>query len=426
MSNEVKQHYIDLFSAEGGLANIRKEGLSRFEETDIPTRATEDWKYTSVAKLLATPYSLTTESEVDASVINNMKFAGLDTIDLVFINGQFKPEYSDLSELPDGLVIEKLATAYSSYQKDIDSLFALKSTTEKNLFIHLNQAFADNSFYIHVGKNVTIEKTLHIKRIYTDQGQAFIDNSGFLITSETGSNFKIIEEFYGSDDSEYFTNVSNKFQVDSNAQLTHYKIQRTGRSTFQVNNTVVTQERDSTFTSHVVDLGGSIVRNNLSTTLLNSGTETNYYGVYLGDLNQHIDNQTFIDHAVPHCNSNEMYKGVLNDKARGVFNGKVIVRPDAQKTNAFQQNSSLVLAPTAVMDAKPQLEIFADDVKCSHGATIGQLDEASIFYLKSRGITRDKAENLLQKAFVGEVIMNMDLLPVRDAVLDMIDQKLDN
>ena len=174
-----------------------------------------------------------------------------------------------------------------------------------------------------------------------------------------------------------------------------------------------------------MDLGGKMVRNNLSTELLDSNTETNYYGIYLGLDKQHIDNQTFIDHAVPHCQSNELYKGILSDKARGVFNGKVLVRQDAQKTNAFQQNSSLVLSNDAVMDAKPQLEIYADDVKCSHGATIGQLDESSIFYLKSRGLSEVQSRNLLQKAFVGEVVENFKNETIKHSVLNKIDQKLD-
>jgi len=173
-----------------------------------------------------------------------------------------------------------------------------------------------------------------------------------------------------------------------------------------------------------LDLGGKTVRNNLSSHLQSSGTNTNLYGVYLAKGNQHIDNQSFIDHAHPHCESNELYKGIIDDKGRGVFNGKVNVRQDAQKTNAFQQNSSLVLSNTAIMDTKPQLEIFADDVKCSHGATIGQMDETSIYYLRTRGMSLEQARSMLQFAFVAEVLENFKLEAVKEKALAMMTEKL--
>jgi Fe-S cluster assembly protein SufD len=182
--------------------------------------------------------------------------------------------------------------------------------------------------------------------------------------------------------------------------------------------------RDSNYSHYAFDLGGGIVRNNLSVSLLDSNTESHLYGAFIGFKDQHIDNQTFIDHAMPHCQSNEMYKGILLDKARGVFNGKVLVRQDAQKTNAFQQSSSLVLSPTAVMDTKPQLEIFADDVKCSHGATIGHLDESSVFYLNSRGLSENQAKSLLKRAFISEVVDHIENEDFKDLAYERIEAKL--
>ena len=214
--------------------------------------------------------------------------------------------------------------------------------------------------------------------------------------------------------------------MKANANVKHYKLQNESSNGNQINNTIVSQDRDSVYSSYVADLGGKIVRNNLSSHLQDSGTNTNMYGVYLGKGKQHIDNQSFLDHAFPHCESNQLYKGILDDQSRGVFNGKVTVQPDAQKTNAYQQNSSLVISETAVMDTKPQLEIFADDVRCSHGATIGQLDEDSIYYLRTRGMNRDQAKATLQFAFLAEVLSHFPLESVRVKIAEMIEEKLKN
>jgi len=242
---------------------------------------------------------------------------------------------------------------------------------------------------------------------------------------KTSSEFSVIESYHStSNKSKYFTNSANYIQVEDNAHVHHYRLQFESRSAYQVSNAIAIQARNSIYSNYSVDFGSRIVRNNISTEHMGPGVNTFYYGAYLGLDNQHIDSQTFIDHAVPHCESNEMYKGILSDKARGVFNGKVLVRQDAQKTNAYQQSSSLVLSDTAIMDAKPQLEIYADDVKCSHGATIGQLDQESVFYLKSRGLSDEGAKNLLQKAFLGDVILNFRFRPIIDKVLLMVDLKL--
>jgi len=407
------------------IANFRKSAFAAFSAADIPTKRDEDWKYTSVAKIFKNSLSQGKLTEVTEAEVSTHLFEGLTVCRVVYVNGQLHEGLSDLENIPAGLTVNKLSAALedeatANWIADINTA---KGGTDVNAFLPLNQAFAEG-LVVTSDRNAQVETPIHILHINTAAESEYFTSPQLYMKGEVSSNFTVIESHIGNTDEKYFSNIANRVDVLANANVTHYKIQNEGSAALQISNTIARQGRDSIFTSYVVDLGGAMVRNNLSTDLLDSGTETNYYGVYLGNGSQHIDNQTFIDHAVPHCDSNELYKGILTDKARGVFNGKVMVRQDAQKTNAFQQNSSLVLSPTAIMDAKPQLEIYADDVKCSHGATIGQLDEGSVFYLKSRGIPEAAAKGLLQKAFVGEVVMNVKIPQVRDAVLEMIEAKL--
>jgi len=409
------------------IANFRKSAFAEFVAADIPTRRDEDWKYTSVAKIFRDSLAEGQSATVTQADVAPYLFDGLDVIQIVYSNGVFCPDISTLGSPEDGLQIVLLSEAleHQPLSEWIAEVSTVEGGTDVNAFLPLNKAFASNGIVITTDKNAVISKPIHIIHLNTQTSADYFTTPQLYIKSETSSQVTVIESHIGNTTNKYFSNIANRIDVADNAQVTHYKLQEEGDEALQVSNTLVRQHRDSTFTSYVVDLGGSMVRNNLSTDLLASGTNTNYYGVYLGTESQHIDNQTYIDHAMPHCESNELYKGILTDKARGVFNGKVMVREDAQKTNAFQQNSSLVLSPTAVMDAKPQLEIYADDVKCSHGATIGQMDESSIFYLRSRGIPEAAARTLLQKAFVGEVIMHVNIPEVRDAILAKIHKKLD-
>ncbi|MEZ4986446.1 MAG: Fe-S cluster assembly protein SufD [Saprospiraceae bacterium] len=265
---------------------------------------------------------------------------------------------------------------------------------------------------------------IHCLYITTSTGQAHHCHPQHFVKAAAGSQLTILESFHDLEEATpSFINAATHIEVAANAHLHYYRLQGAGRESLVVNNTIVRQHRDSVFSHYALDLGGKVVRNNLAATHLDSNLETHYYGVYFGNGNQHIDNQTFIDHAMPHCQSNELYKGIMTDYARGVFNGKVTVRQDAQKTNAFQQNSSLVLSANAIMDTKPQLEIFADDVRCSHGATVGQLDESSVFYLRSRGLSPANARRLLQEAFLGEVVDNMPHEAIRTYAHQLITDK---
>lgn len=394
------------------LAQFRLAAYEQLDTEAFPTRRDEDWKYSGapIARMLENHFQLSTTTQIDQATIDSFRIPDLEAATFVFVNGVLQTDLAEFSKVPEGVSVLTVSAAMEDDAKRtwMKSQVSHAGGTAQNTFLPLNRAFAQNGLYIEVAANVQAAIPIHCLYLSTASEKAHLSHPQLFIRSNRGSELSVIESYQATEGAgAYFTNTANWISVEGNAHLHHYKLQLEGENALQVNNTLIRQERDSVYSSYALDLGGKVVRNNLSTTLLNSNTNTNYYGVYLGNNQQHIDNQTFIDHAVPHCESNELYKGILTDYARGVFNGKVMVRQDAQKTNAFQQNSSLVLSRNAIMDAKPQLEIYADDVRCSHGATIGQLDEKSVFYLRSRGIPEAKARQLLQQAFVGEVIEAM-------------------
>lgn len=410
------------------IATFRKRGYEELLQKDFPTRKDEDWKYTNVAPIIKKAYKHGETVAFTQADLQPYLFDGLEALRIVIINGVLRKDLSNLDKSVDGLTVMRIEDALLSddYSALIEKMIRQPGGTDQNPFLEMNRAFGRHGYFLLSEKNVNVDLPVHFMYINTLANDDYFVNPQIFASAKEGSQLTFIESYHHADSSvDCFTNAAKYVQVGTNAHVHHYRLQFDSIRANQINNTIVTQGKDSTYSNYAVDLGGKTVRNNLSTELLDSGTMTHYYGAYLGLGDQHIDNQTFIDHAMPHCDSNELYKGILSDKARGVFNGKVLVRQDAQKTNAFQQNSSLVLSDTAIMDAKPQLEIYADDVKCSHGATIGQLDESSVFYLKSRGLPDAAAKNLLQKAFVGEVVINFGIEAIKDDVLRRIDHKLE-
>ncbi len=429
--SESKKRFEDLFDIlEEGLNGRRDQPLhgfrlaamEKFKTLDFPTRRDEEWKYTSVNRILQLPLQEGKGFPVSEELVRAHLLQ--DVYPVVLLNGRLEKKWSVLSGLPEGLTILPVEDAIqdSRYADMIGQ--AIRNALEKasHPFIPLNLAFAANGIFIHVAANAVIEKPVQFLFVNGGDEPAFV-NPQLLVHAERNSQVSVVESYEGGENPG-FTNTVNRFYLGKNARVFHYKWQNEGAESFQINQTEVRQEQDSVYSSFALDLGGRLVRNNLEAIHLGQGVHTDFYGVYLAGGEQHIDNHTFLDHALPNCTSNELYKGIITDKANGVFNGKVIVRPDAQKTNAFQKNSTLVLSPTAGMDSKPQLEIFADDVRCSHGATIGQLDESSVFYLRSRGLNLAEARALLQHAFLMEALENIPLETVKTRMENLIIQKL--
>ncbi len=408
------------------IGQFRQEAFQQLQQQDFPTRRDEDWKYTSVTRIVENKFREGDLAQIAQEDVTPYLLPDLDVIQIVFVNGHLVEHLSQMDNLPAGLTILPVSEALKEESTRVwmEAQSKLEGGTGKNTFLPLNQAFAKNGLFLRADRNQQIERPVYLIYLSTPGAQIHFAHPQMFVLAESSSEITVIESFHALNSGAYFNNVTSRMELKGNARINHYKLQCENKEAFQVNNIIVSQDRDSCYSSYAVDLGGQIVRNNISSSLNASGTDTHFYGVYLGNENQHIDNQTFIDHAMPHCESNELYKGILTDRARGVFNGKVMVRQDAQKTNAFQQNSSLVLSPNAVMDAKPQLEIYADDVRCSHGATIGQLDETAVFYLRSRGIPEAQTRNLLQQAFLGEVLDQMSIRAFAERASELIEHKL--
>jgi Fe-S cluster assembly protein SufD len=288
--------------------------------------------------------------------------------------------------------------------------------------LQLNQAFARDSILITVGDNVAIDRLVTISHTFTECSKSVISGPQIFGFMGKASSLSLLECFQGENPG--FFIVQNRFNIGAEASLMHYKLQELGSENFLIYNNLAEQQSSSSYTHFNIDLGGRVVRNNISAIHRGSNLVSNLFGVFPGTGEQHVDTQSLIDHAMPHCESHELYRQVLKDKSRGVFNGKVMVRQDAQKTNAYQQNDTILVSDTARMDSKPQLEIFADDVRCSHGATIGQLDENAIFYLKSRGLNDSEARFLLEWAFINEVLEKIEQEEVREFLSDRVRYKV--
>ncbi|MGH2575429.1 MAG: Fe-S cluster assembly protein SufD, partial [Ignavibacteria bacterium] len=282
----------------------------------------------------------------------------------------------------------------------------------------------NDGVFIHIPEGCVVEEPIFLLFLSGSNEKLLINQPRNIIVAEENSQVKIIEYYSGISDNIYFTNVVNEVVIGENSVVDLYKIQNENLNSFHISKTQVELNANSSFTSSLISFGGALVRNDLNSVLNGEGCECNYNGLFIVNGGQHIDNHTLMDHAKPHCQSNELYKGILGGKSRGVFNGKVIVRKNAQKTNAYQSNKNIILSNEALMNTKPQLEIFADDVKCSHGATVGQLDDDSVFYLRSRGIDEKNARSMLISAFASDVIDLIKLEPLREEMNKIISKQL--
>lgn len=405
---------------------IRKNAIAAFAEMDFPTTKNEEWKYTNISPILN--YNFTpAESKIELSekAVSKFHIHRLKARFLVFINGRFMEKrsssYKDLEKL--GVKIGSFADIINNSSETANRYFA-KYAKLNNGFAALNTAFANDGAFVYVPDNVTITDPIHIINLSGNADENILTQPRNLIITGKNSKVKIIESYNSITDKAHFTNVVTEAVSDESSNIELYKIQDENLSSFHISLTQIEQKKHSVFTIYTITTGGAIVRNDINSVLNDEGCETHLYGLYLTDGSQHVDNHTLMDHAKPHCLSNELYKGVLNGKSRAVFNGKVYVRPDAQKTNAYQSNKNILLSPDATVDTKPQLEIFADDVKCSHGATVGQLDEESLFYLRSRGISKDMARSILIRAFANDIFDEIKTHELHEHLNNIVLEKL--
>ncbi len=426
MFEAVQQAYVDVYNGvasdlPGGsipwLRRVRDAGLSRFREVGFPTPRDEDWKYTNVRPIVKQPFApaLNGHNGIDAAQLEILKNNALDSHRCVFVNGHFAPRLSDLDQLPSGVAVMSLGDALNQRAEELETELGRFVPSKLHGFAALNTAFLTDGAYIRIGRDCALDRPIELIYVATGDGeQPQVSYPRTLAIADTGSQAVILERYVSLGQSRYLTNAITELVARASAQVDYYKLQEESTRAFHVCGLFVHQERDSTVTTNNIAMGGAIARTDLHVTLNDVGARSNLNGLYIGMGRQHIDNHTQVDHRVARCSSDEFYKGVLTGRARAVFHGRIVVHQDAQHTDAQQQNKTLLLSRDAEIDTKPQLEIYADDVKCSHGATVGQLDPNSIFYLRSRGIDETTARSLLTYAFANDVINRFAIKSIRD------------
>jgi Fe-S cluster assembly protein SufD len=396
------------------LQDLRDRGAARFAALGFPTVREEDWRFTSVAPIASTEFRLAAPGHLRADELNGFLYADAPHR-LVLVNGRCSPELSRTSGLPPGTRFGSLAAAVVEQGETVARYLGQLADFATRAFAALNTAFLDDGAFVQIPEGAVLDAPLQILFVSTT-GPSAMSHPRLLIVAGDGSQSRIVETYVGVGEQTYFTNAVTEIFAGENAVLDHYKVQEESVEAYHVASMHVHAARSATFSSHSFALGGRLVRNDVLAILDGEGAECTLNGLYLADGDRLVDNHTTIDHAKAHCPSHEVYKGILGGRARAIFNGKIIVRPDAQKTDAKQTNRALLLTDDAVINTKPQLEIFADDVKCTHGAAIGQLDEDALFYLQARGLTLSEARDLLIHAFAGEILQRVQIEPLRQAL----------
>ena len=411
---------------ESSIHQKRKDALANFSRLEFPTIKDEEWKYTSIAPLLK--YNFVPKfvrKVIPKDFIKSLLFDEMEHSLIVFINGRISTEHTDLLNLPEGVVVGSVEEQTKKQNENFLKHFGKYADDNNHIFTALSTAYTDDGAFIFVPAGKIVEEPIHIIFITDSEDEKILTQPRNLFIAEKNSQVTIIEHYVGYKEQIYFTNTVTEIVAEENAVVDHIKLQEESKNAFHIARMEVDQERNSNFSSHLISTGAELSRNDFNAKFNGEGGECTLNGLYMIDGTQLFDAHTLMDHAKPHCNSHEHYKGILDDKSRGVFNGKIIVRPDAQKTNAFQENNSILLSDGALVNTKPQLEIFADDVKCSHGATIGQMDDEAKFYLKSRGIGEEASKGILLHAFASDVITSIKIETIREYAEKVITQKFD-
>ena len=411
----------DAAFAAGGLGATRDAAFARFTSTGFPTTRHEEWRHTNVQPIAQTEFVRASATDVQAAAAEPFLLAAEMPHRVVLVNGRWSKSLSSVDSLPEGLSVRGLREVLESSTSLRGSL---SSTPAQTPFVDLNTAFFEDGVVVEVAPKAVIADPLHILCLTSPARQPMMVSPRIVIVAGELSQIFIVESYAGVTDGVSLTNAVTQVDIGPGAMVDHVKFQREQPSVFHMSATFARVDRAGRFTSHAVTLGGKIARNDIMSTLAGDGAECTLDGLYVADGDSLVDTHTTIDHAMPHCPSHELYKGILSGRARAVFNGKIIVRQDAQKTNAKQTNKALLLTDDAQVNTKPQLEIFADDVKCTHGAAIGQLDEDAMFYMQARGIAAADARNLLIHAFAGEVLDGVKEDIIRDRAMRLLEEKL--
>jgi Fe-S cluster assembly protein SufD len=397
----------------GWLRKLRQEGFARFSELGFPTIHDEDWRFTNIGPISRTAFQLPN----DAAKVNSRDLEQFRIPDaacqLVFVNGRYAPDLSLLGKLPKGVRVSNLADLIKNDSTNLEGQLGRYANFDRDAFIALNSAFVADGGYVHIKRGTVIEPPICFLYVSTGNSAPAMVHPRNLVMAEENSQATVVEDYVSVNSGVTFSNVVTELFAGQDAVVAHYMIEREDTQALNVSTLRIQQERNANVESHSLLLGGALVRNNVHPVLAGEGGECLINGLYIGKGRQHMDNYMLVEHAKPHCNSRQFYNGILDEQAHGVFHGRIIVHKDAQKTDAKQTNRNLLLSDDAQIDTKPQLEIYADDVKCTHGATIGQVEENALFYLRSRGLDEVAARRLLLYAFASECLDRMRTGPVR-------------
>jgi Fe-S cluster assembly protein SufD len=433
LNNDLKQQLVADFQATESRLNgeaktevhqKRREAMQRFEALGFPTIKHEEWKYSNVSNLVKQAFDFNVKSDFGTKDVEALEIPNLQGNVLYFINGMYSAELSSIVSPESQLQILNFGRAVKEKPELLASYFAHYANYQDDAFTALNTAFAHDGVVVHVPDGKVVEEPVILRFITDSRSVNAASQPRNLIVVGKNAEVKMAESFRTIGDNGSFTNVVTEIVVEENANVQYYKVQNETEKAYHIGTTQVIQKDKSHFYAVTVTVNGGFVRNNLNIVLDGQHCESFMYGLYFPNGKQHVDNHTLVDHAKPNSYSNELYKGILKDKSTGVFNGKIFVREYATKTNAYQSCRNVVLSDDASMNTKPQLEIYNDDVKCSHGTTTGKLNDEAIFYMRSRGIPKAEAVTLLMYAFCEDVISQIKIEPIREYLSGLIVEKL--
>ncbi len=417
--------FVDGLSESWPAALTERRGLAieRFGEIGIPSRRAEQWRFINLNAIRETPFRLPQSfNGFGADDLEPFRYEGCHQI--VLVNGRFSADYSELGELPEGVVVASLARAAVDHPELVDEYVGKLAKFEEHPFVALNTAFLRDGAFIYVPRGVVVEQPINLICLGVPEAEAVAFYPRNLIVAGESSQVTVVEQYASLGEGRYMTSPVTEVAAGPNAVIDHYKLQRESTDAIHMATFQIHQQRDSNVSSHSISWGGGLVRNDVNAVLDGEGCESTLNGLYMVEGEQQIDNHMRVDHAMPNCDSHELYKGILEGRSRAVFNGLIHVHKDAQKTDAKQTNRNLLLSKDALVNSHPQLEIFADDVKCTHGSTTGHLDDVAVFYLRSRGIGEEAARSLLTYAFAADIVERIKVDSVRRELEEFLFRRL--
>ncbi|MFH0760909.1 MAG: Fe-S cluster assembly protein SufD [Bacteroidota bacterium] len=405
---------------------LRPEAMEYFRLLGVPDRSLENYKYTDIREAFLSPMNRYIEPRKILFSVEDLfhcDIPELDTELILLVNGWFYENRPKIQTLSNGIIIGSMAEAARKYPDLLKKHYSRYADYKKDGLVALNTAFAQDGTFVYVPKGTGHDRAVQIVNLLLSPDNLFVQHRNLVIV-EDKAMARVVVCDHSLSAHHFLTNTVTEIYVGENARLDYLKLQNEHNNSSQFSSSFVHQEKNSQAIFNTITLHGGLIRNNINIRLNGEGAENNTLGLFLADRTQHIDSYTFVDHAVPNCTSNQNFKGILDEQATGAFTGRILVRPQAQKTRAYQANNNIMLTNEARMNTRPQLEIYADDVKCSHGATVGQLDENALFYMQTRGISKKDARLLLMSAFGNEILKQVQVEPLRDRLADLVEKRL--